>query len=201
MNKLVIFDLDGVLFESRDMHFKTLNRALVEYGYPPISPEDHLARFNGLPTTLKLEMLGITGEDADAIRSNKQAFTLGWVYKNVKENEMFQHLFDNLHTREWKVAVCSNAITMTVQRALQLLGLWDKCDFVIAADRGFTPKPDPAMYLRCMEVCGSDPANTIIVEDSPVGQFGAAATGAKVVMVAGPHEVLTRVARAVSEPL
>ena len=28
MNKLVIFDLDGVLIDSRDMHYEALNRAL-----------------------------------------------------------------------------------------------------------------------------------------------------------------------------
>ncbi len=44
MNKLVIFDLDGVLIDSREMHYEALNRALenVSWDYV-ISREEHLS--------------------------------------------------------------------------------------------------------------------------------------------------------------
>lgn len=197
--RLVIFDLDGVLFESRDMHFDALNAALWHYGYELISREDHLARFNGLPTRTKLDMLGIRGLRADEVQGEKQAATLGWVWRNVRRDEVLVTLFFDLRARGWKIAVASNAVTMTVMRALSLLGLWELCDFVTAGDRVAKPKPDPEMYLRCMAECGAEPATTIIVEDSPLGREGALASGARVVMVAGPSEVDAAVRSAVEE--
>ena len=58
MNKLVIFDLDGVLMDSRELHYQALNDALskvagLEY---IITLEEHLSKYDGLNTTKKLQM-------------------------------------------------------------------------------------------------------------------------------------------------
>ena len=54
MIKTIIFDLDGVLIESKEIHYKALNAALpVEYR---IGYEEHLSTYDGLPTKQKLEL-------------------------------------------------------------------------------------------------------------------------------------------------
>lgn len=189
MNRLFIFDLDGVLFESRDMHFRALNEALVEHGYDPITYGDHVAKYNGLPTREKLVRLGLTVDEIERVNNNKQAFTLRWVCRNVTRDEKLVRLFTDLDDADWKVAVASNAKRLTVVKALQLLGVWSLCDHVASADDVENPKPDPEIYNRCMMLCGSDPLNTWIVEDSPVGVAGARASRAHVVEVAGPQQV------------
>ena len=56
--KLVIFDLDGVIIDSRELHYKALNDALSQISRDyVISREEHLSTFDGLPTTKKLWML------------------------------------------------------------------------------------------------------------------------------------------------
>ena len=58
MIKLVIFDLDGVLYDSKEYHFNALNDALAEVDEKYIiSYKDHLAVFDGMPTNKKLEVL------------------------------------------------------------------------------------------------------------------------------------------------
>ena len=53
--KLVIFDLDGVLIDSKDYHYDALNQALgEEYA---ISREEHVSIYDGLPTKAKLELI------------------------------------------------------------------------------------------------------------------------------------------------
>ena len=53
--KLVIFDLDGVLVEAKNIHFDALNEALgKKYS---ISWSEHLSTYDGLKTNQKLEML------------------------------------------------------------------------------------------------------------------------------------------------
>jgi beta-phosphoglucomutase-like phosphatase (HAD superfamily) len=50
--KLIIFDLDGVLIDSRDVHYESLNQALSLIGQEfVISRSEHLSTFDGLGTT------------------------------------------------------------------------------------------------------------------------------------------------------
>ena len=58
MIKLIIFDLDGVLVDARELHYQALNRALEHFGQEyVIKREEHLSTYDGLPTSKKLNML------------------------------------------------------------------------------------------------------------------------------------------------
>ena len=70
VTKLIIFDLDGVLIDSRDMHYDALNRALAKVDEKYIiTREEHLSAYDGLPTTRKLELLT---EKKDLLESLKK---------------------------------------------------------------------------------------------------------------------------------
>lgn len=61
--KTVIFDLDGVLIESKQIHYKTLNKVLPEkYS---ISYEDHLSTYDTLPKQQKLKLLSLNKDLLD----------------------------------------------------------------------------------------------------------------------------------------
>ena len=55
----ILFDLDGVLVDACDWHYEALNSSLISFGFSPITREEHLHKYNGLPTKIKLEMLNI----------------------------------------------------------------------------------------------------------------------------------------------
>ena len=80
MIKLLIFDLDGVLISSKESHFKALNDALKEIDPTYIiSEEEHVNRYDGLPTKEKLKMLtkekGLPENLHEQIYTRKQFFT------------------------------------------------------------------------------------------------------------------------------
>ena len=80
MIKLVIFDLDGVLYDSKEFHFNALNDALSEVDEKyKISFKDHLAVFDGMPTNKKLEILeqtkGLNPDNFENIWKSKQKYT------------------------------------------------------------------------------------------------------------------------------
>ena len=58
MIKGLIFDLDGVLVDTKEIHFLALNEALQKIkSKSTISYEDHSKNFDGLPTLKKLTIL------------------------------------------------------------------------------------------------------------------------------------------------
>ncbi len=58
MIKLIIFDLDGVLIDTKNIHYESLNNAIEKYQSEcVISWEEHLGKFDGLKTNQKLEIL------------------------------------------------------------------------------------------------------------------------------------------------
>ncbi len=57
MIKAIIFDLDGVLVDTKKIHFEALNEALKKFDYKEIKFEDHVKIFDGLPTNEKLKIL------------------------------------------------------------------------------------------------------------------------------------------------
>ena len=58
MKKLIIFDLDGVLIDTKDIHYQALNEALEHVGPEyVISQSEHISLYDGLSTNEKLCIL------------------------------------------------------------------------------------------------------------------------------------------------
>ena len=83
----IVFDLDGVLVDSRDLHYKALNQALETFGYR-ITLEEHLGKYDGLPTKRKLELLsdekGLPLSAHNAVWRLKQERTLDLIRNTVR---------------------------------------------------------------------------------------------------------------------
>jgi beta-phosphoglucomutase-like phosphatase (HAD superfamily) len=84
MIKLIIFDLDGVLVETKKLHFDALNRALKEVDSKYIiTIEEHLSKYDGLNTHKKLNFLskekGLPLTEHSNIWLKKQLYTLQMV--------------------------------------------------------------------------------------------------------------------------
>ena len=57
MIKTIIFDLDGVLVDTKMIHYESLNNALKKIEDYKIELNDHSNIYDGLPTQKKLEIL------------------------------------------------------------------------------------------------------------------------------------------------
>jgi beta-phosphoglucomutase-like phosphatase (HAD superfamily)/dTDP-glucose pyrophosphorylase len=177
MNKLVIFDLDGVLIDSRDMHYEALNRALgnVDEKYI-ISRDEHLSLYDGLPTSKKLSMLteqkGLSVDKHQQIWEDKQKETLE-IFSDLEHDYELMHYFQQLKHRGYQVAVASNSIRNTVKLVLLRLGVLEFIDYYVSNEDVVRNKPFPEMYWKCMTACNALPKDTVIFEDSHIGRQGA----------------------------
>lgn len=187
MTKLICFDLDGVLVDSKDIHFDALNQSL-KYINPKyvISLEDHLASFDGLPTSEKLQRLsqerGLPPEMHEAIWRQKQQITNYHFSQFAKDKQLFQ-LLERIKAEGIAIAVASNCIRKSVQNALDSLGLFPLVDYFISAEEVRHKKPHPELYWRCMMHFGAAPKDCVIFEDSAVGLQAALNSGAQVIAV------------------
>ena len=187
--KLIIFDLDGVLVEAKNIHYDALNEALGEYA---ISWNEHLSIYDGLKTTQKLQMLtdkkGLPIEEHDSIWEKKQQITLQML-KKLEPNEVLIELMDSLSKAGYKLAVCSNSIRKTVLTVLSKLGIMEYMDLVISNEDVQNSKPHPEMYWKAISMMSCLPEQTLIVEDSPYGLLAASRSNAHILRVKNPHEV------------
>jgi beta-phosphoglucomutase-like phosphatase (HAD superfamily)/dTDP-glucose pyrophosphorylase len=193
MNKLVIFDLDGVLIDSRELHYDSLNDALRKVGAEyVITREEHLSKYDGLNTTRKLKMLteqkGLPISSYDKVWSDKQSATFNLVRGFCKEY-MLQTIFRKIKARGYKIAIASNSIRETVKLSLLSIGVMDEVDYFVSNEDVTRTKPYPEMYWKCMTALNALPKNTIIVEDSHIGRQGALDSGAHLLAVENAKEV------------
>jgi HAD superfamily hydrolase (TIGR01509 family) len=180
-NKLVIFDLDGVLIDSRELHYHALNDALAKIGQEfVISREEHLSTYDGLNTTRKLEMLserkGLDRKYFDQVWKDKQTETFK-LLRELPVNHTAVYTIAQLKRLGWKVAVASNSIRESVRIALDAIGVLGEVDYIVSNEDVKRPKPFPEMYWQCMTALNVLPKNTIIVEDSHIGRQGAIDSG------------------------
>jgi HAD superfamily hydrolase (TIGR01509 family) len=202
-NKLVIFDLDGVLIDSREIHFKALNQALAHLNPRlPISWDEHLAKYDGLPTTKKLLLLteekGLDASFYDGVWKNKQRYTEE-LYDDIQANADLQSIFEILKMNQIQIAVASNSIRKTLVKALLQLGVMDQVDYFVSNEDVKHPKPFPEMYWKCMIALKTDTNHTVIVEDSHIGREGAIASGAHLIPVRNPGDVTHALGEAIAD--
>lgn len=192
-NKLVIFDLDGVLIESRELHYEALNDALRKVGNEfVITREEHLSLYDGLNTTKKLEMLsekkGLDRKYFNQIWEDKQTATFNLIRQFPKNNRLRQ-MFAKLSTNGIKIAIASNSIRETVKLALLSIGVMEYVDYYVSNEDVKRTKPYPEMYWQCMTALNVLPKNTVIIEDSHIGRQGALDSGAHLIPVKDSHDL------------
>jgi HAD superfamily hydrolase (TIGR01509 family) len=204
MTKLIIFDLDGVLVEAKQIHYDTLNQALKEIDEKYIITEaEHLSTYDGLKTTQKLEMLtkskGLHPEFYDDIWYRKQHLTIEAISQLQPDLQKIE-LFKELRDRGYKLACASNSIRRSVLVMLAKIGIIEYMDLIISNEDVKNSKPHPEMYWKAMSMMSVLPEETLIVEDSPHGLLAASRSRANVLRVDNPKDlVISKIIRKLEE--
>jgi HAD superfamily hydrolase (TIGR01509 family) len=176
--RLVVFDMDGVLVDSNGIHADAFAAALERFGFEPSG-----GGFEGLPTKARLEGMGVPADLARQVDAAKQAATIRSIECDVYVDADLVGIFYRLTQDGFQIAVASNARRETVRAMLDALGLRGYVHHIFSHEDVEQPKPHPEIYLRAMLAAGVGPKDTLVVEDSPTGQQAAYASGARVLVV------------------
>jgi len=193
MIKLVIFDLDGVLVDIKDVHYDSLNLALNDAGEEfAISRSEHLSMFDGLKTYEKLKKItvlkGLSESLYEDIWKAKQKYTVESLQK-IELNQEITSLIKKLSEDGYKIACCSNSIRRTVLTVLSKLGIIEYFDFILSNEDVENGKPHPEMYWRAISEAKCLAEETLIIEDSPYGLVAAQISQSHVLRVRDSSEV------------
>ena len=189
---LLIFDLDGVLIDSKDWHFEAVNEAILFHHGTPLTYEEHINGYDGLSTLDKVIQLHMDDKipmkvRPDEFNDTKQLITRKKL-ENLKADNTLIGIFKNL-SEFCKIAVCTNSVRQTAYNILSRLGLMPYISLIVSNEDVKSTKPHPEMYWKAMSEMRFGPQETLIVEDSPNGLLAAQMSGAKVRRVNGPKDI------------
>jgi HAD superfamily hydrolase (TIGR01509 family) len=181
MIKLIIFDLDGVLVDARELHYNALNKALESIDKKFIIPrEEHLSTYDGLSTTKKLNILSenkkLPKELHDSVWRVKQEMTRH-IIDGFSIDSRIQSILRSLKSEGYLIACATNSIRETAKLQLIRKGFFEYIDFMYSNQDVTNPKPNSEIYLRCMLRAQVNPNETLIIEDSHIGRKGAISSG------------------------
>lgn len=111
-------------------------------------------------------------------------------------------LLDELHG-QLPLAVASNSPRVLLSKTLQEAGLDGRFDVVLGADEVFNPKPAPDLYATAVQRLGTEPADSVAVEDAPAGVEAARAAGLVVIGIRSRPDIsldADEVADSLSDP-
>jgi len=173
--KLVIFDLDGTLIDSRLDLVHSVNAALRHIGRASL-PDDVIASYvgDGAPILIQ-RALGGEAVDEAIVRQGLQFFLSYYrehkldhttVYDGVKEALAALQCGSNGTPR--KMAVLSNKPVVPSRAIVEALGLGSFFTQIYGGNSFATKKPDPEGARKLLEENGVSPEETVIVGDSHV---------------------------------
>jgi len=192
--ELIIFDLDGVLVDSRDDHYTTFNQALEEVaGTQYVIPyNEHLSIYDGLSTTKKLNILtknkGLDISLYNAIWQKKQEKTLN-VIDGYKYDERIRQILADLKKDGYLIYVASNSIWKSIKQILLRKGFMEYIDYFISNEDITEPKPSPEIYWKAMTRAKKNSKNVLILEDSHIGRQAALSSGAHLMPINSPLDI------------
>ncbi len=193
MIKLIVFDLDGVLVDAREIHYEALNAGLREIDEKyVIKRQEHLSLYEGPSTTKKLNMLSenkaLPVDLHEKIWKLKQEKTLD-IIDQFTPDERVCSILRRLKSEGYTIACATNSIRTTAKLQLIRKGFFEHIDFLYSNQDVQKPKPSSEIYMRCMLRAGADPHETVIVEDSHHGRRAAINSGGYLCAVKNSSEV------------
>jgi beta-phosphoglucomutase family hydrolase len=186
----LIFDMDGTLVDSGQLHEHTWTATLDRFGIPVDAPL--MRSLAGVPTRETLEILVrhfqvSPGATVDEMNAFKEQRVRDDVHRYVAPTAMSDVV--KTYFGKKPMAVGTGASTAEARTTLKLCGLDTFFDVVVGADQVQNPKPAPDTFLLCARLLGVRAEACVVFEDSAMGLQAAARAGMATVDVLLVHDV------------
>lgn len=177
--ELVIFDMDGLMFDTERIYYKAWQESAAAHGYS-ISWEIYVqivARNNRYIEKVLKEILG-EALPYDVICEGKRAIADQIIAEEgiIKKDGLVE-LLDYLDKKGIKKAVATSSMREKALRYLELGGIKERFDWIICGSDVEESKPNPEIFLKVANHLGIEPEACMVLEDSRLGIQAAKAAG------------------------
>jgi len=181
----VIFDMDGLLFDTERLYIEQSKISEKEFGLM-------------IPEEIHWQAIGKTLEDARKVYAERYGrdfpveefmhTTKDLVYRYIEEHGLpvkpgAVDLLRELKNRGFSVILASSSPRWMIEKNLRLAGMADFFDFTVSGEDVERGKPAPDIFLHAAALAGADPAECVVLEDSNNGIRAAYTAGMRPVMV------------------
>ena len=187
--KAFIFDLDGVITDTSELHFQSWKRLSEEENIPFTRKDNEELRGVSRRKSLEILLKGkIVSEEKKQEMMNKKNNYYKRLIKNISEENLLpgvKKLLEELKERKYKIAIASaskNAITI-----IKNLGIEDFIDVISDGYSVEKTKPAPDLFQYTAKKLLVNPGECVVIEDAKAGIEAALAANMLTVGI-GPFE-------------
>ncbi|TWT13291.1 HAD family phosphatase [Planomicrobium sp. CPCC 101079] len=188
MIKGIIFDFDGLIFDTETNQYTVYQEMFAEHGteLPIARWQQEIGTHSGFSALDYLEELLDRKLEQDVLR---EQFSTKYHAKMAEEKARagVEDYLKAAKEQGLKIGLASSSNFKWVSTNLKKLGLYEYFECVKTSDDVEHVKPDPALYLLAAECLGLTPEECLVFEDSANGAMAAKRAGMNCVIV--PNEV------------
>jgi len=169
--RTVVFDLDGTLVDTAPDLISALNFVLDREGMPPVPLQAARSMIGAgarrmLERGLELDGRVTSIADIDRLTGDFIDYYAAHIAEASRPFEGLEAALDDLATRGYRLAVCTNKLEWLSKRLLEQLGLSPRFAAICGADTFGVAKPDPAILRETVARAGGQLSSAIMVGDA-----------------------------------
>lgn len=187
MIKGIIFDFDGLIFDTETNQYAVYQEMFAEHGaeLPIARWQQEIGTHSGFSALDYLEELLERKLEQDALR---EQFSSKYHAKMAEEKARagVEDYLKAAKEQGLKIGLASSSNFHWVSTNLKKLGLYEYFECIKTSDHVENVKPDPALYFLAAECLGLAPEECLVFEDSANGALAAKRAGMNCVIVPNP---------------
>lgn len=179
--KAVIFDMDGVIFDTERVYLEIWQSVFEKYGYKMTKELYVNVMGTGRKNVIKT-FLENFGDDLPIEKMYEEKDNqLFYIRENqgIPLKEGVKELFSMLKEKNYKIALATSAKRERVEKQIKDKWLKESFDAIVCGDDVEKGKPSPDIFLKAAKKIDVEPENCFVVEDSPAGIKAAFSGGMK----------------------
>ena len=169
--KAVIFDMDGVIFDTEKVYLDIWIEVFEKYGYKMTKELYVNVMGTGRKNVIKT-FLENFGDDLPIEKMYEEKDNqLFYIIENqgIPLKEGVKELFSMLKEKNYKIALATSAKRERVEKQIKDKWLKESFDAIVCGDDVEKGKPSPDIFLKAAKEIDVEPENCFVVEDSPAG--------------------------------
>ena len=179
--KAVIFDMDGVIFDTERVYLEIWQSVFEKYGYKMTKELYITVMGTGRKNVIKT-FLENFGDDLPIEKMYEEKDNqLFYIIENqeIPLKKGVKELFSMLKEKNYKIALATSAKRDRVEKQIKDKWLKESFDAIVCGDDVEKGKPSPDIFLKAAKEIDVEAKDCFVVEDSPAGIKAAFSGGMK----------------------